>query len=386
MTRFNELYDEYGKTKDVVVFMNKNKKDGLRFLLARSLDKKHSLELLGLDSKSNLKEIELMENVFSSKLSQKEIIEYIDSQKQSIDEERSEKESGLSEIITNYGPVQCGLRNDKVDDLVKQLVRDKSIKTIDELNDRIDNNIVPRISNYIKWSFYNQVTNDLIEHFFIRHPKVIPTLRKIPNVDFFLRVGTEIIPFDLKITHIADSCFDILSQSPTKTNGNDSYMISDEESEEVSIKYFYKSIKKEYDLPNLSGLSKIEMIEILSKVNDPRVSKFILDCNKNRTMMVKSLDKNIELVEWWNYKYQGERLFCNNNRFFIFLAYLDSFEDGRPIKGELSQIEKTIKKALDNLTIKNIRTIRYHYDKDPSLRGNYTVRSTSVLITKNINE
>lgn len=230
------------------------------------------------------------------------------------------------------------------------------------------------------------MTNDLIEHFFIRHPKVIPTLRKIPNVDFFLRVGTEIIPFDLKITHIADSCFDILSQSPTKTNGNDSYMISDEESEEVSIKYFYKSIKKEYDLPNLSGLSKIEMIEILSKVNDPRVSKFILDCNKNRTMMVKSLDKNIELVEWWNYKYQGERLFCNNNRFFIFLAYLDSFEDGRPIKGELSQIEKTIKKALDNLTIKNIRTIRYHYDKDPSLRGNYTVRSTSVLITKNINE
>ena len=325
-----------------------------------------------------------MESVYKSKTTVDELIEYIMSKKEEINSERMKKEAGLSDIIKNYGTVHCGIRNDKVDDLVKGLVRDKSIKTIDELNNRINNEIVPRVRDYIRWSFYNQVTNDLIEHFFINHPKVIPTLRKIHDIDFFIRTDTGIIPFDLKITHIADDCFDIISKKPIAAQGSDSFTVPDTQSEGEMLKDFYKSVKKEYDLPNLSKQTKPEILENLSLVGNSDVEKFVKKMISNRNEVVSKLAENLKLVEWWNYKYQGERLFCNNNRLFIFLAYYNSFEDGRPIKGELELIQQRVKAMLDAFSEKDIHIINYHYDKDPALVGDYTVQSTSLLVTKQL--
>ena len=62
------------------------------------------------------------------------------------------------------------------------------------------------------WSYYNQTANDIIELFFLQHPAVLPTLRKIHDIDFFIKIDGKIIPFDLKFTHISDSYFDLASQ------------------------------------------------------------------------------------------------------------------------------------------------------------------------------
>lgn len=56
------------------------------------------------------------------------------------------------------------------------------------------------------------VTNDIIELFFLQHPSVLPTLRKIHDIDFFIKLNGRIVPFDLKFTHISDSYFDLASQ------------------------------------------------------------------------------------------------------------------------------------------------------------------------------
>ena len=34
--------------------------------------------------------------------------------------------------------------------------------------------------------------------------------------------------------------------------------------------------------------------------------------------MIQEVSNDTTTLEWWNYKYQGERLFSNNNRFFVF--------------------------------------------------------------------
>ena len=71
----------------------------------------------------------------------------------------------------------------------------------------------------------------------------------------------------------------------------------------------------------------------------------------------------------------------NNNRLFIFLAYKNVFEDGRPIKGKLDIIENSVKNLLDSITLNQINKINYKYEKDRSLTGNYSVKSLSILIT-----
>lgn len=203
-------------------------------------------------------------------------------------------------------------------------------------------------------------------------------------MEAFIRTDTGIIPFDLKITHIADDCFDIISKKPIAAQGSDSFTVPDAQSEGEMLKDFYKSVKKEYDLPNLSKQTKPEILENLSLVSNSDVEKFVKKMISNRNEVVSKLADNLKLVEWWNYKYQGERLFCNNNRLFIFLAYYNSFEDGRPIKGELELIQQRVKAMLDAFSEKDIHIINYHYDKDPALVGDYTVQSTSLLVTKQL--
>ena len=93
------------------------------------------------------------------------------------------------------------------------------------------------------------------------------------------------------------------------------------------------------------------------------------------------MDSELKSVEWLNYKYQGERLFKNNNRFFVFLSYKDMFDDARPLKGNLEAIKAKVTGKLDNIVSGEFNNIKYYYDKDKGLEGEYEVNSTSVLVT-----
>jgi hypothetical protein len=88
-------------------------------------------------------------------------------------------------------------------------------------------------------------------------------------------------------------------------------------------------------LSNYGGLDKEQMFKILLNKDDERTTKFAEELLLQRKKMIIDIEKDLTSVEWWNYKFQGERLFKNNNRFFIFLAYKNSFEDARPLKGNL---------------------------------------------------
>ena len=234
------------------------------------------------------------------------------------------------------------------------------------------------------WSFYNQTTNDLIEHSFIKHPKIIPTLRKIHDIDFFIKLDNEIIPFDLKITHIAEDFFDLYFQGmiACAENNPDSFKINTEKkSEIVKIKDFYKSKKKELSLPNYGELSKKELLDKLMETGNPDAVCFAKSIYEQRFKLIETIPHDLKKLEWWNYKYQGERLFSNNNRLFIFLAYKNVFEDGRPIKGNLDVIDNAVKTLLDSISLDQINKINYRYEKDHSLTGNYSAKSLSILIT-----
>lgn len=102
-------------------------------------------------------------------------------------------------------------------------MRNKSLKTIDRLFDELDNFLLPRIRQYSLWSYFNQTSNDIIELFFLKNPAVIPTLRKIHDIDFFIKIDNKILPFDLKFTHISDKYFDLASQGITRDNSEEIY-------------------------------------------------------------------------------------------------------------------------------------------------------------------
>lgn len=391
MPNFETLYNEYERTRNVCKFCEDYKDNHVatRFLLVRSLDKNNLKDIIRKYSSEtddgNIRS--LIEKTYYSAITIEQLISYIENKRPELIKQRENELEGLSEILVDFPIVNCGIRNDKVDDIIKAFARNKSLKTMDQLMSEINNVILPRIRRYSMWSYYNQTANDIIELFFLKHPSVIPTLRKIHDIDFFIKVEKEIVPFDLKITHISDSYFDIASQGIVRNQDNtiyDDFLVTEDiqKNELKCIKSYYSAFKrehKEFDLPNLGGYGKSELLNLLIKTENEDALQFVETIKKQHINYIPTTADSLYSLEWWNYKYQGERLFCNNNRLYVFLAYINRIEDGRELKGKTAAIGKKINQLLDNINAESIHTVHYHYDKAASLTGDYKALSLSTI-------
>lgn len=131
--------------------------------------------------------------------------------------------------------------------------------------------------------------------------------------------------------------------------------------------------------PGIRGQNKASLMCNLSATGDPVVTNFIEAFTAKHAGYVPTSPEELYPLEWWNYKYQGERLFCNNNRLFVFLAYTNRFADGRELKGKTAAIGQKINSLLDTLSEVDFHSIHYHYDKQADLAGDYTALSLSTI-------
>lgn len=224
MPNFTALYNNYEKTNNVCGFCEQYAEDNIatRFLLVRSLDRNNLRDIIesySTESPDGTIRV-LTEKAYNSSATIEQLIAYIESKRQELINQRTQELDGLQDVLSEFPVVNCGIRNDKVDDIVKGFVRNKALKTMETLEYELDNIILPKIRQYSMWSYYNQTANDIIELFFLQHPAVLPTLRKIHDIDFFIKIDGKIIPFDLKFTHISDSYFDLASQGILRSNNS----------------------------------------------------------------------------------------------------------------------------------------------------------------------
>ncbi|MBQ2902746.1 MAG: hypothetical protein IJE49_13005 [Agathobacter sp.] len=392
---FEQLYTKFENTNNVCDFYNTYSKNQIstRFLLIRSLDKDNLKDIITMYSKNepvgHIKD--LTKQAYETNVTIEQLLEYIEEKRSQLLVTRQKELEGLSDILSEIPVVNCGVRNDKVDDIVKSFVRNKSIKTYEKLIDELDSSLLQRVRQYCLWSYYNQTANDIIELFFLKHPKVIPTLRKIHDIDFFLKIDDKILPFDLKFTHISDQAregyFDLISQGIDASHPTfDDYIITKEKDSELNIirSYYnaYKNSHKKLGLTAASKLTKYDLVSYIAQIGDPVSQDFIVKIENTREKYVPNTSDELKVLEWWNYKYQGERLFCNNNRLFVFVAYKKRFIDGRELKGKTEEIGKKITELLDSLTEESIHEVHYHYDKEDNLVGDYTALSLSTIYSE----
>lgn len=384
---FNQLHTEFEK-RNTDLFLLQQKPGFSKYILVRSLDKQHLLKLIAqrtLPLPNKPKIDDYYQAVYDSTISIQDLINFIRSEYPAVKSIRQDQEQYLPTILTGFTNVKCGVRNDNLNDLVSGLVRDKTIQSKQELDTRIHDLINNSVQDYIYWQYYNQASSDLLEHIFNDHPKVIPTLRKIKYVDFLIELNGEIVPFDLKVTHLSEEYYNLLKSGLiSQANGDDDYVVGANTTEIQEIKEFYKSVKNKYSLPNYGQFTKLDLINELKKYasSDPSISRFLTNITLSRSQLVQETERNLKKACWWNYKYQGERLFKNNNRFYIFLAYKDSYEDPRPLKGNLTDIKLKVDNLINNLTSQNLMTIKYKYQKDPTFNGPYKVNALSVIVIK----
>ena len=392
---FDKLYTEFENTNNICKFYDTYNENRIstRFLLIRSLDKEHLKEIISMYSENeptgSIKF--LTKQAYETNITIEQLLKYIEEKRTTLISTREQELEGLSNILSQIPIVTCGVRNDKIDDIVKGFVRNKTIKSYNLLLEELDSSLLQRVRQYCLWSYYNQTANDIIELFFLKHPKVIPTLRKIPNIDFFLKIEDKILPFDLKFTHISDQAregyFDLVSQGVNSNHSIfDDFIVTEENPSELDVirTYYnaYKASHRHLKLTAASKLSKYDLVSYITNIGDSSSQNFIVKIENSRAKYVPSSSDELKILEWWNYKYQGERLFCNNNRLFVFVSYKNKFIDGRELKGKTEEIGKNIIALLDSLTEDSIHEIHYHYDKEDRLTGDYTALSLSTIYSE----
>jgi len=110
----------------------------------------------------------------------------------------------LTQVATNGDEYWAGWNSVYRDDIRAHIqhnfVREPSITDLRSLLRKIDAELSPVVKGYTVISWYNQWSSTIIERIFQTHARVVPTVRRIDKVDFFLRN----IPIDLKMTFLPE--------------------------------------------------------------------------------------------------------------------------------------------------------------------------------------
>lgn len=420
---FESLHSKFEK-KDTDLYELEQEEGFPKYILIRSLDKatlKDVIKNKTGNTTSNSKEKALYQELFQTDITENELINIIKNTYPVVRTKRKKEEASLNKILKSLDIVKSGIHNDNLNDAAKRIVRDKTISSIKDFkakSKQFSNSVI----QYLTWQYYNQITNDLIEHIVNDNKNVIPTIRKIKYIDFFMIIDEKLIPFDLKITHISREFFTMHHNGISKDQIESFKSIEGDYDEFKEIKNLYDKLKEEHDLPAAKNSSILELLDkIKSKIEDEtiiqkaesiekkkelqtyyqelkkeyslksktnmKVEEIIRILNqhnndsmeeliKNRQSCLDELKLDRKELEWWNYKNQELTLFKNNNRFFIFLAYYNSLEDARKLKGDIENLKENINNSLNEL--KTLNKIRYVYEKDERNKE-YNIFSASTI-------
>jgi hypothetical protein len=192
----------------------------------------------------------------------------------------------------------------------------KKIRSYDELQARVDDELFHSMKSYVLCSWYNHWTSIVIEDVFRDHNAVLPAVGLIKKVDFFVRN----IPFDLKVTNLPEGYI----KEQRKSSG---------EKEELSIlKKFCRSKGVHYN-KNLAAARLLE--DLWAKTADhpsEDAHNLIQELKRRRIEILENAMGNPVSLITWLYENQGVRRFDASNRLFLVLVDCDNFFESWKLK------------------------------------------------------
>ena len=207
----------------------------------------------------------------------------------------------------------------KSDRLLEKTIVDnyvKRIRSFDELQSRVEEELFHSMKSYVLCSWYNHWTSIIIEDVFRDHPAVLPAVGLIKKVDFFVRG----IPYDLKVTYLPEGFIKDCRKR-------------DEQGEEATIlKRFCRTHSLHFD----RTLPAARLLEDLwHKVTDhpSEEARVLISALKSQRMEILNNAKtNPEELIKWLYENQGVRRFDASNRLFLVLVDCDNFFESWKLK------------------------------------------------------
>jgi len=231
----------------------------------------------------------------------------------------------------------------------------KKIQSFDELLNKIENDINPRLKGYILSSWYNHWSSILIEDMFKDHQDILPAVGLVKKVDFFWND----FPFDLKVTYFPDGYMKYkrreLNLRPELTE--------------------LKQFARNNDIPINRELTDKELFaDLFTKISEHNCDEainFIENFHQTRREIINTTIANPEDLIIWFYENQGTRRFDAANRFFIVLIDRNNLEESWKLKRSKNLLLENINNFLDANRNINFEDLRLDFQWDGNQYNTY---------------
>ncbi len=309
---------------------------GLRFLFLRSLSRAEHLISLAKACNIDVSALgsrELFPALYNSAITTDQIKQSI---KVIFQEERSVRGKQEKILINELykmkefywgGLHQNSLEKTIVDNYVKK------IQAYDDLNARIDNELLESMRGYVRCSWFNHWTSIIIEDIFKEHANVLPAVGLVKKIDFFVRE----VPFDLKVTYLPEGY--VKDRRRAKGLRPELTLLKQE--------------ARKRHLAIDAELSDADLLEhlwgIIADQPDEDARKLISDVKSFRLQLVEEAISDPSVLIRWLYENQGERRFDASNRLFLVLVNEDNFFQSWQLKRNRTLLAKEIGRYLDNV-------------------------------------
>jgi hypothetical protein len=202
---------------------------------------------------------------------------------------------------------------------------------------KLETDIGVAVKGYVLNSWYNHWSSILIEHIFKSHPKVLPTVGQIKNVDFFISD----IPFDLKVTYLPNEYI----KQKRKEHGFP-----------VELTYLKENARiADISFDNNTKENNIyyEIFEKMADKDDDFCRNTLQTIKNQKLTILHEAQNNPKMLAKWLYENQGSMRFSSENRIYLVLVDTNDFSNSWKLKRNISLLSPSIKSYLDDFHHKN---------------------------------
>ena len=325
--KFHVLYQE-GRVNELAASAA-----GFRFLLLRSLARKEYLEGIAkqfaIKSEATIKDLLLQ--IFLAPITAKAIEGII----RALDEaDRATRQALEADLIAQLFKLRTfdwgGIHEN---DINKYIVNNyvKKITNYDDLTKQIETEILESLKGFVLCSWYNNWTSIIIEDIFKSHARVLPTVGRIKQVDFFV----DGIPFDLKMTYF-----------PVGFMEDQRQRMGVVRSEVAELKKACKRFEIPVDLGRHENDLLLDMLAALSESSNAAVQKFHREFMARRRTIISETMKSPRTLLKWLYENQGIQRFDTSNRLFLIAIDQNKMEESWKLKRDHPLLKKSINEYL----------------------------------------
>jgi len=356
------LFDESeGNFDEILEFSN-----GLKYLKLQTISKKDRLkqiaEKYNIQYTSSLKVKELSKKIFDT-LSENQIEDFIREQYNS---ERVIARGAEDELIEQLKKIKNNDWGNTYKNKIEFHITDNYVKIInnyDTMKQRLDTEIREATEGWALTSWYNFWSNELIENHINDHPKVLPGIGKIKNIDFFW----DNLPFDVKTTFFARGFLE-------KKRGE----LNLTKKEFSAMKKFARQNRIDFDNDGTKKEIERQLISKLSSENNTS-KKFLKEqiYDIRRQILHDAISDPTEYVTWL-FKEQSDKRFGNENRLFVILVDKDISSDSWKLKIKKDVWAEKLNNFLDEGPESNmLRDIHFEYENN-----DYTANCSILFIVE----